>query len=147
MHYFQIFLTVCIIDTSQLMLCPDFVFLFSGDSFERARRLQEKMRTNLVMAKDRLDVLGMYLELGRYNDVKEAWLSVLYKYAQLSVSCFCMCISYSFREHPKFLMNSKVFSESIIYSGQCGQVVICFIHTVENKSILWLNFPQAFSLI
>ena len=101
------------------------------------------MRTNLVMAKDRLDVLGMYLELGRYNDVKEAWLSVLYKYAQLSVLCFCMCISYSFREHPKFLMNSKVFSKSIIYSGQCGQVVISFIHTVENEKYSLAQFPSS----
>lgn len=31
---------------------------FIGEAFERARRLQEKMRTNLVMAKDRLQVLG-----------------------------------------------------------------------------------------
>jgi len=29
-----------------------------GDVFERARRLKDKMRTNLVMAKDRLDVLA-----------------------------------------------------------------------------------------
>ncbi|CAD5111173.1 DgyrCDS509 [Dimorphilus gyrociliatus] len=33
-----------------------------GDAFERARRLQEKMRTNLIMAKDRLQVLEVLLK-------------------------------------------------------------------------------------
>lgn len=31
-----------------------------GESWDKARRLQEKMITNLVMARDRLEVLGMY---------------------------------------------------------------------------------------
>ena len=35
-------------------------FSLAGDVYDRARRLQEKMRTNLVMARDRLDVLGMH---------------------------------------------------------------------------------------
>ena len=34
---------------------------FPGETFQRARRLKEKMLTNLVMAKDRLDVLGILL--------------------------------------------------------------------------------------
>lgn len=32
--------------------------LFAGDQYERARRLQDKMITNLSMAKDRLALLG-----------------------------------------------------------------------------------------
>lgn len=31
-----------------------------GEVWERAQRLHEKMRTNLAMAKDRLDFLGKY---------------------------------------------------------------------------------------
>lgn len=31
-----------------------------GEAYERAQRLQEKMRTNLIMAKERLDMLGKY---------------------------------------------------------------------------------------
>ena len=34
---------------------------FAGETFQRARRLKEKMLTNLVMAKDRLEVLGILL--------------------------------------------------------------------------------------
>lgn len=29
-----------------------------GEAYERAQRLQDKMRTNLIMAKERLDMLG-----------------------------------------------------------------------------------------
>lgn len=31
-----------------------------GETFERAKRLKEKMQTNLLMVKDRLEVLGKY---------------------------------------------------------------------------------------
>lgn len=37
-----------------------------GEVWERAQRLHDKMRTNLAMAKDRLDFLGTYF--GRFND-------------------------------------------------------------------------------
>ena len=33
-----------------------------GEVWERAQRLNDKMRTNLTMAKDRLDFLGMYIK-------------------------------------------------------------------------------------
>ena len=33
-----------------------------GEVWERAQRLHEKMRTNLAMAKDRLDFLGLYFQ-------------------------------------------------------------------------------------
>lgn len=29
-----------------------------GEAYQRAQRLQDKMRTNLIMAKERLDMLG-----------------------------------------------------------------------------------------
>lgn len=32
-----------------------------GEVWERAQRLHDKMRTNLAMAKDRLDFLGKYI--------------------------------------------------------------------------------------
>ena len=32
--------------------------LIAGDPWDRARRLQDKMMTNLVMAQERLEVLG-----------------------------------------------------------------------------------------
>ena len=32
--------------------------MFAGEIWDRAQRLKEKMRTNLLMARDRLDVLG-----------------------------------------------------------------------------------------
>ena len=46
----------------------------AGDVWERARRLQEKMRTNLAMARDRLDVLGQLSHLSYYLD----YLGILY---------------------------------------------------------------------
>ena len=36
-----------------------FLLFLSGEQCERARRLQAKMMTNLVMAKDRLQLLGI----------------------------------------------------------------------------------------
>ena len=39
------------------------IFIFnSGETWDRARKLKDKMATNLVMAKDRLDFLGMYIK-------------------------------------------------------------------------------------
>lgn len=40
-----------------LILC--YLFFPLGEQCERARRLQAKMMTNLVMAKDRLQLLGI----------------------------------------------------------------------------------------
>jgi spastin len=34
-----------------------------GEVWERAQRLNDKMKTNLAMAKDRLDFLGMFIIL------------------------------------------------------------------------------------
>ena len=42
----------------------------SGDVWERAQRLKEKMRANLTMAKDRLEVLGEYFP---------PWIFLFYK--------------------------------------------------------------------
>ncbi|XP_071079421.1 spastin-like isoform X1 [Haliotis cracherodii] len=42
-----------------------------GDSYERARRLKEKMLTNMVMAKDRLDVLEKVLQDIRLEAIAE----------------------------------------------------------------------------
>ena len=42
-------------------LCTFYYLLFSGEVWDRARRLKTKMQANLVMAKDRLDVLGIFL--------------------------------------------------------------------------------------
>jgi len=35
-----------------------YYLISTGDSWDKARRLQQKMMTNLVMAQDRLEVLG-----------------------------------------------------------------------------------------
>ena len=43
-------------------------FFLSGEQCERARRLQAKMMTNLVMAKDRLQLLGIS-ELYNWNEM------------------------------------------------------------------------------
>lgn len=42
-------------------------FCHLGEVWDRARRLQEKMKTNMAMAQDRLDILGMYVIF--YNTV------------------------------------------------------------------------------
>ena len=40
-----------------------FIFLsLEGETYERARRLQDKMKTNLEMVKDRLEILGMFIK-------------------------------------------------------------------------------------
>ena len=36
----------------------------AGETWERARSIQEKMQANLLMAKDRLDVLGKQRSVG-----------------------------------------------------------------------------------
>ena len=41
-----------------MSLMVTFFANFTGEHFDRARKLREKMRTNLVMARDRLEVLG-----------------------------------------------------------------------------------------
>ena len=52
------------------MLCVH----FPGETFQRARRLKEKMLTNLVMAKDRLDVLGILLRFSAMSSRDVDWM-------------------------------------------------------------------------
>ena len=88
-----------------LFLCCICCCWHVGMEWERAKRLQEKMRTNLDMAKERIDLLSKYRKYSSCSSVCYAWYSY---------HCHCHCHCHCHWTSSPALQSDMVFYIFII---------------------------------